>query len=69
VLVPERDRLFGGTSAISGGALWNPGSRQGMAGGFRDSIRGRPEVAHLPERLLAILGVVNLIADTGQGRA
>jgi succinate dehydrogenase/fumarate reductase flavoprotein subunit len=38
VLVLERDRLLGGTSAISGGALWIPGSRQAIAGGFRDSI-------------------------------
>lgn len=38
VLVLERDSLLGGTSAISGGALWIPGSRQAIAGGFQDSI-------------------------------
>jgi succinate dehydrogenase/fumarate reductase flavoprotein subunit len=38
VIVLERDRLLGGTSAISGGALWIPGSRQAVAGGCTDSI-------------------------------
>lgn len=38
VVVLERDRLLGGTSAISGGALWIPGSRQAVSGGFEDSI-------------------------------
>jgi succinate dehydrogenase/fumarate reductase flavoprotein subunit len=38
VTVLERDSLIGGTSAISGGALWIPGTRQAMAGGFKDSI-------------------------------
>jgi succinate dehydrogenase/fumarate reductase flavoprotein subunit len=37
VLVLERAALLGGTSAISGGALWIPGTRQAIAGGFRDS--------------------------------
>ncbi len=37
VLVVERDRLLGGTSAISGGAIWIPGTRQAMSGGFSDS--------------------------------
>lgn len=37
VLVLERDRLIGGTSAISGGAAWIPGTRQAVAGGFEDS--------------------------------
>jgi glycine/D-amino acid oxidase-like deaminating enzyme len=37
VIVVERDRLLGGTSAISGGALWIPGTRQAVAGGFDDS--------------------------------
>ena len=38
VLVIERDARLGGTSAISGGALWIPMSRQAVAGGFADSI-------------------------------
>ena len=38
VVVLERDARFGGTSAISGGALWIPMSRQAVAGGFRDSL-------------------------------
>src|SRR5205823_1153272 len=38
VLVLERDTRLGGTSAISGGALWIPLSRQALAGGFRDSL-------------------------------
>ena len=29
--------MVGGTSAISGGALWIPGTRQAIAGGFKDS--------------------------------
>lgn len=37
VLVLERDTKIGGTSAISGGALWIPLSRQATAGGFADS--------------------------------
>jgi len=37
VIVLERDSLLGGTSAISGGALWIPLSRQAIAGGFQDS--------------------------------
>jgi succinate dehydrogenase/fumarate reductase flavoprotein subunit len=38
VLVLERDARLGGTSAISGGALWIPLSRQAVAGGYRDSL-------------------------------
>ncbi len=38
VIVLERDRLLGGTSAISGGALWIPCTRQAIAGGFTDSL-------------------------------
>ena len=37
VLVLERDSQIGGTSAISGGAIWLPLSRQAIAGGFADS--------------------------------
>ena len=37
VLLLERDARFGGTSAISGGALWIPMTRQAVAGGVRDS--------------------------------
>jgi len=38
VLVLERDRVLGGTSAISGGAIWIFGSRQAMAGGYQDTF-------------------------------
>src|SRR6187401_243136 len=38
VLVLERDTRLGGTSAISGGALWIPLSRQAIAGGYADSF-------------------------------
>ena len=38
VMVLERDQVLGGTSAISGGALWIAGSRQAVAGGYRDSV-------------------------------
>ncbi|HKE28119.1 MAG TPA: FAD-dependent oxidoreductase [Bryobacteraceae bacterium] len=38
VIVLERDRVLGGTSAISGGALWIFGSRQAIAGGYRDTF-------------------------------
>ena len=38
VIVLERDRLLGGTSAISGGALWIPCTHQAIAGGFTDSL-------------------------------
>lgn len=37
VIVLERATVLGGTSAISGGALWIPGTRQAVAGGFKDS--------------------------------
>jgi succinate dehydrogenase/fumarate reductase flavoprotein subunit len=37
VIVLERDTVLGGTSAISGGALWIPGTRQAVSGGFKDS--------------------------------
>lgn len=37
VIVLEKDRQIGGTSAISGGALWIPGTRQAVAGGFDDN--------------------------------
>ncbi|PYS37670.1 MAG: 3-oxosteroid 1-dehydrogenase, partial [Acidobacteria bacterium] len=36
-MVCERASVVGGTSAISGGALWIPGTRQAVAGGFKDS--------------------------------
>ena len=38
VVVLERDGLIGGTSAISGGAIWIALSRQAEAGGYRDSL-------------------------------
>jgi succinate dehydrogenase/fumarate reductase flavoprotein subunit len=38
VIVLERDHMIGGTSAISGGAIWIPGTRQAVAGGFKDSL-------------------------------
>jgi len=38
VIVLERDTVPGGTSAISGGALWIPGSRRAVAGGIKDSL-------------------------------
>ncbi len=37
VVVVERAGAIGGTSAISGGALWIPCTRQALAGGFADS--------------------------------
>ena len=48
VIVLERDTLLGGTSAISGGALWIPCSRQAIAGGFTDSLdRARTYLQHV----------------------
>jgi phytoene dehydrogenase-like protein len=38
VLAIERDQRLGGTSAISGGALWIPLSRQAVARGSTDSL-------------------------------
>jgi succinate dehydrogenase/fumarate reductase flavoprotein subunit len=38
VIVLERDRVLGGTSAISGGAIWIFGSRQAIAGGYKDTF-------------------------------
>jgi succinate dehydrogenase/fumarate reductase flavoprotein subunit len=37
ILVLERDSQLGGTSAISGGALWIPGTRQAIEAGYADS--------------------------------
>ena len=38
VLVVEKDRLWGGTSATSGGGIWIPGSDQAKASGFEDNL-------------------------------
>jgi succinate dehydrogenase/fumarate reductase flavoprotein subunit len=43
VILVERADVVGGTSAISGGALWIPCTRQSVAGGFKDS----PEEARI----------------------
>jgi 3-oxosteroid 1-dehydrogenase len=38
VLVVEKDRRWGGTSATSGGGIWIPGSDQARAAGFEDNL-------------------------------
>ncbi|MBS0474255.1 MAG: FAD-dependent oxidoreductase [Proteobacteria bacterium] len=38
VLVVEKDRQWGGTSATSGGGIWIPGSDQAKAAGFEDDL-------------------------------
>ena len=38
VLVVEKDKLWGGTSATSGGGIWIPGSDQARALGFEDNL-------------------------------
>ncbi len=38
VLILERDSLIGGTSAMSGGAVWIPGSRQALAAGMTKTV-------------------------------
>lgn len=38
VLIVEKDRLWGGTSATSGGGIWIPGSDQAKAAGFEDNL-------------------------------
>lgn len=38
VLIVEKDKLWGGTSATSGGGIWIPGSDQAKAAGFEDNI-------------------------------
>lgn len=38
VLIIEKDRLWGGTSATSGGGIWIPGSDQAKAAGFEDNL-------------------------------
>ncbi len=38
VLVVEKDRCWGGTSATSGGGIWIPGSDQARAAGFNDDL-------------------------------
>ena len=38
VLVVEKDKLWGGTSATSGGGIWIPGSDQAKAAGFEDNL-------------------------------
>ena len=37
-LIVEKDRLWGGTSATSGGGIWIPGSDQARAAGFEDNL-------------------------------
>lgn len=38
VLIVEKDSLWGGTSATSGGGIWIPGSDQAKAAGFEDNL-------------------------------
>jgi len=38
VVVVEKDKLWGGTSATSGGGIWIPGSDQAKAEGFEDNL-------------------------------
>ena len=38
VLIVEKDQLWGGTSATSGGGIWIPGSDQARASGFEDNL-------------------------------
>lgn len=38
VLVVEKDKLWGGTSATSGAGIWIPGSDQAKAAGFEDNL-------------------------------
>lgn len=38
VLIVEKDKLWGGTSATSGGGIWIPASDQAKAAGFEDSL-------------------------------
>ncbi len=38
VLVIEKDKLWGGTSATSGAGIWIPGSDQARAAGFEDNL-------------------------------
>lgn len=66
VLVVEKAEHFGGTSAISGGAVWIYGSDQARAAGAKDS----PEA--LRTYLKAIIGdgynpaLVDVFIDRGQ---
>ncbi|MEZ5735650.1 MAG: FAD-binding protein [Novosphingobium sp.] len=38
VLIVEKDKLWGGTSATSGGGIWIPGSDEAKAAGFEDDL-------------------------------
>lgn len=38
VLIVEKDKLWGGTSATSGGGIWIPGSDQAKEAGFEDDL-------------------------------
>jgi 3-oxosteroid 1-dehydrogenase len=38
VLIVEKDKLWGGTSATSGGGIWIPGSDEAKAAGFEDNL-------------------------------
>ncbi|WP_395397656.1 FAD-dependent oxidoreductase [Novosphingobium sp. BL-8A] len=38
VLIVEKDKLWGGTSATSGGGIWIPGSDQAREAGFEDDL-------------------------------
>lgn len=40
VLIVEKDKMWGGTSATSGGGIWIPGSDAAKAVGFEDDLEG-----------------------------
>jgi len=61
-LLIEKDAVYGGTSAVSGGGIWIPNNDQSKAGGFDDSEADAREYVHSltqgdtdPERVDAYL--------------
>lgn len=51
VIIIEKDEYFGGTTAFSGGVLWNPGNRHARDAGVSDSREAGP--ASSPIRFIA----------------
>jgi len=63
VLLLEKSDVFGGTTAISGGALWIPESSRAKTAGMDDSCERRPHTLTSSKQLWASRGQSRLIVS------